>query len=122
MKVVAFALPTPVDVTHQTERLSGYGVNGMASVLGILAASWGVIMAIAPALQIRRMLTRRSSDDVSLGYFAILLPGFALWIAYGTAGRDWALVVPNVVALTVGVVTLLVALYFRRHPSDQPSP
>jgi len=89
----------------------------MVTVLGVVAAAWGVIMAVAPALQIRRMLARRSSEDVSLGYFAILLPGFALWIGYGTAGHDWALVVPNTVALTVGIVTIALALSLRRRTS-----
>lgn len=87
----------------------------MATALGALAASWGVIMAIAPALQIRRMLTRRSSADVSLGYFSILLPGFGLWVAYGSARGDWALVVPNLVAFAVGVTVLVVALSLPRH-------
>jgi uncharacterized protein with PQ loop repeat len=44
--------------------------------------SWGVLMGIAPVLQIRRMLREQSSRDVSLGYFMVLLTGFLLWIAY----------------------------------------
>ena len=90
----------------------------MASVLGFAAAAWGLLMAVAPLLQIRRMIVRRSSADLSLGYFAVLLPGFALWVAYGWAGADWPLVVPNAVALTVGVGTVLVGLRLRRR--DQP--
>jgi hypothetical protein len=31
----------------------------------------------------------------------ILLPGFGLWVAYGIASIDMALVVPNVVAFVV---------------------
>jgi uncharacterized protein with PQ loop repeat len=86
----------------------------MVTVLGIAAAAWGVVMALAPILQIRRMLKRRSSEDVSLGYYAVLLPGFALWIAYGAARDDWALMVPNMVALTIGALTIAVALVIRR--------
>jgi uncharacterized protein with PQ loop repeat len=90
----------------------------MAAFLGIAAASWGVVMAVAPLLQVRRMVIRRSSDDLSLGYFAVLLPGFALWAAYGWAGADWPLVVPNAVALAVGVVTIVVGRLVRSH--DRP--
>jgi uncharacterized protein with PQ loop repeat len=86
----------------------------MASTLGIVAASWGVVMAVAPLLQIRRMIIRRSSEDISLGYFAVLLPGFALWIAYGWSRADWALLVPNAAALTVGIATILASLALRR--------
>lgn len=87
----------------------------MASFLGIAAATWGVVMAVAPLLQVRRMVIRRSSDDLSLGYFAVLLPGFALWMGYGWAGADWPLVVPNALALAVGVATVIVGRLLRSH-------
>jgi len=62
-------------------------------VLAVAASAWGVLMGIAPLLQIRRMLRERSSRDVSLGYFAILLAGFLLWISYGIAAGNLVLVV-----------------------------
>jgi MtN3 and saliva related transmembrane protein len=94
----------------------------MASFLGITAALWGVVMAIAPILQIRRMIVRRSSEDLSLGYFAVLLPGFALWVAYGWARADWPLVVPNALALTVGLGTVAVGLRLRRQAAGEATP
>ncbi len=85
----------------------------MSDTLAVLAASWGVVMALSPALQIRRILERRSSDDVSLAYLGVLLIGFALWIAYGISLGNAALIVPNSVALVVGVVTVIVARHYR---------
>jgi MtN3 and saliva related transmembrane protein len=82
--------------------------------LAVAAASWAVLMGISPILQIRRMLRERSSRDVSLGYFTILLVGFLLWIAYGAAARNPALVIPNSVALIVGSAVIVVALRLRR--------
>ena len=70
-------------------------------------------MAVSPALQIRRIVARRSSDDVSIGYLAVLLVGFALWIGYGVSLANLAIIVPNAVALVVGVVTVLVARRYR---------
>ena len=55
----------------------------VVSVLAASASAWGVLMGLSPVLQIRRMLRERSSREVSLGYFAILLAGFVLWISYG---------------------------------------
>ncbi len=83
-------------------------------VLAVAASAWGVLMGIAPLLQIRRMLRERSSRDVSLGYFAILLAGFLLWISYGIAAGNPVLVIPNSVALLVGVSLVVVALRLRR--------
>ena len=81
--------------------------------LAVAASSWGVLMGIAPVLQIRRMLREQSSRDVSLGYFMILLTGFLLWIAYGLAARNPVLVIPNIVALLVGVAAVIVVLRLR---------
>jgi MtN3 and saliva related transmembrane protein len=85
----------------------------MTDALGTLAASWGVLMALSPILQMRRMLVRRSSADVSLASLAVLQVGFTLWAAYGIALGNAAIVVPNSVALVIGVATLAVAIRFR---------
>jgi uncharacterized protein with PQ loop repeat len=94
----------------------------METFLGWTAAAWGVVMALAPLLQIRRMIRRRSSQDVSLGYFGVLLPGFGLWIGYGLVREDWALVVPNIVAVLVSVVTIVIALWLRRRHAPAAAP
>lgn len=91
-------------------------------VLSVAASSWGVLMGVSPVLQIRRMLRERSSRDVSLGYFMILLAGFLLWISYGIAARNIVLVVPNSVAFVVGIALVIVAVRLRhRRASDAPA-
>ena len=82
--------------------------------LATAASSWAVLMGIAPALQIRNMLRQRSSREVSITYFAVLLVGFLLWIAYGAAAGLPALVIPNTVALLIGTTVVIVALRLRR--------
>jgi MtN3 and saliva related transmembrane protein len=86
----------------------------VTDALGLMAASWGVLMALSPTLQIRRILERRSSDDISLSYLAVLQIGFALWVGYGIALGNAAVAVPNSVAFLVGVATLAVALRYRK--------
>jgi MtN3 and saliva related transmembrane protein len=86
----------------------------VTSVLAVTASSWGVLMGISPLLQIRRMLHERSSREVSLGYYAILLAGFLLWISYGIAARNLVLIIPNTVALLVGLTLIAVALRLRQ--------
>ena len=84
------------------------------AVLAVAASSWAVLMGIAPVLQIRRMLRERSSRDVSIAYFAILLVGFLLWIGYGAAAGLPALVIPNIVATLVGTAVIAIAFRLRR--------
>ena len=85
----------------------------MTDPLAVVAAAWGVLMAASPLLQIRRIMERRSSGDVSLSYLIVLMVGFTLWVAYGISLGNLALVIPNGVAFFVGFVTILVVLRFR---------
>lgn len=89
----------------------------MTDALAPIAASWGVLMAVSPMLQIRRMLERRSSADVSLSYLGVLQIGFTLWIAYGISLGNLALIIPNSVAFLVGVATIVIAVRYR-HGDD----
>jgi uncharacterized protein with PQ loop repeat len=91
----------------------------VVDILGICAGTWGVVMAIAPGMQLRKMLRTRNSGDVSLSFFSLLLPGYVLWVSYGVARGDPALIVPNAVAFCVAVATMLVALHFRRAPGGR---
>ena len=86
----------------------------MSDTLALAAAGWGVLMAISPILQVRRMLATRSSADFSIAYLTVLLVGFGLWLAYGLSLRNLALIIPNAVALLTGIATLAVAVRFRR--------
>lgn len=88
-------------------------------VLGLVAAGWGAVMAVAPILQIRRMVRTRSADDVSLGYFALLVPGFLLWMFYGLSRDDWPLVIPNTMATIVALVTIAVTIRLRRRTNSE---
>jgi uncharacterized protein with PQ loop repeat len=85
----------------------------LADTLGAVAAAWGVLMAISPLLQIRRMAARRSSADVSIAYLAVLEFGFLLWIGYGITLGNPFIAVPNSVAAIVGAATMAVAWVLR---------
>jgi len=86
----------------------------LANVIGWTAASWGVVMALSPMLQLRRMLQTRSSDDISVGYFLLLIPGFALWVLYGAVRHDLVLAVPNALAAVTGVTVIVTASRLRK--------
>jgi uncharacterized protein with PQ loop repeat len=88
----------------------------LETVLATTAAAWGILMAISPGLQIRKMLLHRSSREVSIAYFWVLLVGFTLWVTYGVSITNWYLVVPNTVAFIVCVTTIAVALRYRLRP------
>lgn len=85
------------------------------TALGVAATLVGVMMGLSPLLQLRTIVERRSSDDISVPFFGVLLVGFVLWLAYGVALGNPALIVSNAVALTSYTVTTVAVIRYRRH-------
>jgi MtN3 and saliva related transmembrane protein len=88
-------------------------------VLGTAALIAGVLMALSPTLQVRRMLQTHSSRDYSLGYPALLCVGFVFWLAYGLSLVNWPMILSNLASLAFMISTIGVALYFRRGDAVQ---
>lgn len=89
----------------------------MTETLAVVAATYGVVMALAPLLQIRAIRAAGSSRGVSVGYQQVLLGGFLVWLAYGIADGNLALVVPNTVAALITTMTIVVARRYRPSPA-----
>jgi uncharacterized protein with PQ loop repeat len=85
----------------------------VVNLFAAAAASWGVAMALAPLLQIQRIRRTRSSASVSVAYLQVLLVGFVLWLAYGIAAANLALIIPNTVAMVVCLATIVFTLRYR---------
>jgi uncharacterized protein with PQ loop repeat len=85
----------------------------VTTALGVAAATFGVAMGLSPLLQLRRVVIRGSSADISVPYLAVLLVGFVLWLAYGIALANAALIVSNAVAIATYAVTTAAVLRFR---------
>lgn len=85
----------------------------MVEYLAVAAATWGVAMAISPLLQIRAIRAHQSSRGVSIGYQQVLLVGFILWLSYGIALGNAAIIIPNIVAAIVSIATIVVSLRYR---------
>jgi MtN3 and saliva related transmembrane protein len=86
---------------------------GTSQLIGIAAAAYGVLAALAALLQTRQMLTRHASCDVSARFFAAYAGGYAIWLLYGLSLGSIPLIVVDAVGLLCGGVTLAVALSLR---------
>jgi MtN3 and saliva related transmembrane protein len=83
-------------------------------ILAVIATIAGLLMAVSPTLQVRRMIRTRSSNDVSLLYLTMLCSGFVAWFAYGWALGNAAMIIANAASLVFMLFTIVVALRFRR--------
>jgi uncharacterized protein with PQ loop repeat len=84
------------------------------AVLGIVATICGVAMGLSPLLQLRTIVERQSSDDISVPFFVVLIFGLFMWLSYGIALGNAALIVSNTVALASYLITTAGVLHYRR--------
>ena len=82
-------------------------------LLATVATAYGVLGAFKTLLQTRQMLARRSSREVSAGFLASYVGGYAIWLAYGLSTGSIPLIVVDTVGLLCGGLTLAVALSLR---------
>ena len=80
---------------------------------GTVATVYGVLGALKTLLQTRQMLARRTSREVSAGFLASYVGGYAIWLAYGLSTGSIPLIVVDTVGLLCGGLTLAVALFLR---------
>src|SRR5215813_518613 len=89
------------------------GIQMFTQFVGTVAAVYGVLGALKSLLQTRQMLARRSSGDVSTGFLASYVGGYAIWLAYGLSTGSIPLIVVDTVGLLCGGLALAVALSLR---------
>ena len=84
----------------------------MSNTLAVAATSWGVLMALAPLLQVRVILRERDASGTSKTWIVILLIGFVLWFAYGVSTDSMPLIISNTMSGTVALILLGTAVKF----------
>jgi len=82
-------------------------------LLEMIATFYGVGAAAAVLLQLRQLLERGSSCDVSARFFAVYTGGYVIWLLYGLSIASMPLIVVDLVGLVCGGATLAVTLRLR---------
>jgi uncharacterized protein with PQ loop repeat len=85
-----------------------------------MATAYGVLAGLSVLLQAHQMLSRHSSCEVSVRFFALYAGGYAIWLLYGLSVTDLPLIIVDGVGLLCGALTLAVTLALRGwlvHPS-----
>ncbi|UCD04273.1 MAG: hypothetical protein JSW73_01380 [Candidatus Woesearchaeota archaeon] len=82
--------------------------------LPILAMVVGSFMAASGIPQIYRIIKRKSSEDVSIKTYLILLIGGIVWIIYGIYLSNYALYISNSIGVIVVSTTLITIVKYRK--------
>ncbi|WP_395693590.1 SemiSWEET family sugar transporter [Nocardioides sp.] len=91
-------------------------------MLAFVTTCWGLLMGLAPLLQVRVIVRDRDSGGTSLGWVVILLLGFMLWFAYGVVNHDVPIMITNVVSATVAATLLIVARIYGKGLTERACP
>jgi uncharacterized protein with PQ loop repeat len=81
--------------------------------LAFIATAYGTLAALAGLLQMRQMLQRRTSCDVSARFFTAYAGGYGIWLVYGISVGSTPLIVVDAIGMLCGGLTLVVALSLR---------
>lgn len=78
--------------------------------LGVVA---GTLTTAAFVPQVVKTWRTRSTEDISLGMFAIFAMGVLLWLGYGLYLRAWPIVIANGVTLVLAGAMVVFKLRFK---------
>jgi MtN3 and saliva related transmembrane protein len=79
----------------------------LATLIGLVAAC---LTTIAYAPQAIKTWRTRSTGDISLGMFALMVTGVALWLVYGVMIGDLPLILGNGMTLSLSGAILVLKL------------
>ena len=78
---------------------------------------WMIIVGISMSLggfpQIYRMWKRKTSDDISIALWIIMIHGLAWWLYYGITIGSISLIVTNIVCLILDSILLAMVIKYR---------
>jgi uncharacterized protein with PQ loop repeat len=90
------------------------------TILATMAAVFGVLMGVAPLLQARRILRLKTSRDISIGFFCVPVVGQSIWVAYGIALANAAVIASNGAGVLANVAVIIVAIRWRAAYAPHP--
>lgn len=82
------------------------------SILGIIA---GICTSAAALPQLIKAFKTKKTTALSPTMFAVLIVGFALWIAYGALKSDWPIIITNGISLLLNGAVLVLFFVHRKH-------
>jgi uncharacterized protein with PQ loop repeat len=88
-----------------------------AAFLGTAGTAIGLVAAVSLVLQARRIRRLGSACEVSIPARALVLAGYAIWLAYGIAIRDVPLILVDLAGLAGAALVLHVTVSIRRRSS-----
>lgn len=75
----------------------------LTTVLGF-AAGFCTTGSLLP--QVIKTVRSKKTNDLSLGYYILLLVGLVFWTSYGILLKKWPIIIANVIAFLFAIIIL----------------
>jgi MtN3 and saliva related transmembrane protein len=85
-------------------------LENFVELLAILATVFGIVMSSANFPQAFKIFRRKSSADVSLATYIMLLPGATIWFLYGVGLGNLPLIVTNIIGM-ISCISVIIAYF-----------
>jgi MtN3 and saliva related transmembrane protein len=82
-------------------------------VLGLVA---GALTTASFVPQLVKVWRTKSAEDISMGMFATFCVGVVLWLIYGIALRDVAIIAANGVTLVLALAIVVLKIRYAHRP------
>lgn len=83
------------------------------AISGTVAMIWSVLISFSMILQIRKIIKRKSSKDVSLPFFLIVMMAYVFWLLHGILVGNVYLMISQTVGLIFSTTLLIFVLKYK---------
>jgi MtN3 and saliva related transmembrane protein len=88
----------------------------LETIIGLVAGAMTTSAFVPQALKLWKT---RSTQDISLTMFIIMVCGIALWLTFGIMKQDIAIIIPNVASLLIAITILVMKIRFENVRTDR---
>ena len=98
--------------TEKLPKFAGLKYTNMdyVSCIGFMAATLKTVSFVPQAVKIFRT---RQTKDISLWMYVAFVIGVTLWLVYGILGRQWPIILANIVTLTLVIPILIFKIIYK---------
>ena len=69
--------------------------------------------------QIKKALSTKDTEDVSIPFLLVLIAGLSLWVIYGIGRADIVIVIGNSIGASLNIWMLVLKMKYSREPLEE---
>ena len=88
-------------------------VDILITFIGLFATAF---TAASTVPQIKKALSTKDTEDVSIRFLLVLIAGLSLWVIYGIGRADIVIVIGNSIGASLNIWMLVLKMKYSREP------